>query len=509
MKEKIKHFIDIILGRNIIGNDSATSYSHSELENNIIKISHHSYKIDDDIFTLLYFTDGKYKNIDFQRNEPSAISMKWSISTHLPQKLGYYPSLSNATPAQRNGYLKWLSDNLPSDADIGYFFILLNCIERHIVNHQKVDECVSLLSRLINLTNNDSFKYYASASIAYVYFQLDQKDIISNLNLDKCLIELKIIIQQKLSTTDLIKCARQVGFTNKRYIKAYPDIFNDKLVEVLKEKFGEKTFPCNFNNPDTMPKKELHFSNISIRDKAQSILIPDSFSNEQFKEDINYCLQQAHNKVKLLLKTKRSSHIKSSTAQSSSPYYSYVGATLKSDLPSYITSIKIKVLGKKRVNVETGYPVSTDKQIVSTYDSLILIQDKSQSNPELLKYMDPGTLQKDMLLDYILPRFEKGLLSYRLGQWDKAEKEWLKLIYLMPHAIDKLGILYRKEKRYYDIVLITREATKSKAMSYLYNKTFTKKDIAKAMTEYKKHQLHDLSCLSENDLKNIKEIKEN
>lgn len=63
----------------------------------------------------------------------------------------------------------------PSDVDIGYFFILLNCIERHIVNHQKVDECVSLLSRLINLTNNDSFKYYASASIAYVYFQLDQK----------------------------------------------------------------------------------------------------------------------------------------------------------------------------------------------------------------------------------------------------------------------------------------------------------------------------------------------
>lgn len=508
MKEKIKHFIDIILGRNIIGNDSTNSYSNLELKNNIIKISHHAYEINNDIFTLLYFVDGKYKNIDFQRNEPSAISTKWSISTQLPQKLGYYPSLSNATPAQRNGYLKWLSDNLPSDTDIGYFFILLNCIERHIVSNQKVDECASLLSRLMNLTDNDSFKYYASASIAYIYFQLNRKDIISNLNLDKCIVELRIIILQKLSVEDIINCARQVGFTNKRYINKYPDIFRDKLSEVLTEKFGENLFLCNFSNPDTISKKELHFSNISIREKAKKIFIPDPFSNEQFIEDVRSCLQEAHDQVKTSLKIKRKSSSKlttnSDTTKKSQPSYSYIGATQKNNLPSYITSIKIKILGKKRLNVKTGHPVSTDKQIISAYEALISIQDKPQNDPEALKYMDPETLQQDMLLDYILPRFYKGLLFYRSGQWNEAEKEWLKLIYLMPYAIDKLAILYRKEKRYYDIVLIIEEASKSKTIPYLYNRKFTNEDIAKAVNDYKKHQVQDVSCLSENDFKKIK-----
>lgn len=507
MKEQIKHFIDIILGRNIIGKNISNT-SLPEINTRILKISHHSYEIDTSIFSLLYFIDGKYKNLDFKTNEPSAISLTWSVSSQLPRKLGYYPSLSNATPAQRNGYLKWLSENLPSDTDIGYFFILLNCIERHIVSNQKVDECASLLSRLMNLTDNDSFKYYASASIAYIYFQLNRKDIISNLNLNKCLVELKIIIQKELATTDLINCARQVGFTNRRYIKAYPDIFNRKLVEVLKEKFGESVFPCNFNNYDMIPKKELHFSNISIRDKAPSILIPDPFSNEQFKEDIKSSLQQAHNKVKILLKTKRrsqlNSHIKSNKIQNRNLYYSYIGATLKNNLPSYITSIKIKILGKKRLNAKTGHPVSTDKQIISAYEALLSIQDKPQNDPEALKYMDPETLQQDMLLDYILPRFYKGLLFYRSGQWNEAEKEWLKLIYLMPYAIDKLAILYRKEKRYYDIVLIIEEASKSKTIPYLYNRKFTNEDIAKAVSDYKKHQVQDVSCLSENDFKKIK-----
>lgn len=507
MKEQIKHFIDIILGRNIIG-ENISNTSTPEINTRILKISHHSYEIDTSIFSLLYFINGKYKNLDSKTNEPSAISLTWSVSSQSPQKMGYYPSLSNATPAQRNGYFTWLSSNFSSNTDIGYFFILLNCIERHVVNNEKLNECVSLISRLINLTDNDSFKYYSSASIAYIYFQLNRKDIIANLNLDKCIVELRIIILQKLSVEDIINCARQVGFTNKRYINKYPDIFRDKLSEVLTEKFGENLFLCNFSNYDTISKKELHFSNISIREKAKKIFIPDPFSNEQFIEDVRSCLQEAHDQVKTSLKTKRKSSSKltthSNTTQKSQPYYSYIGATQKNNLPSYITSIKIKVLGRKRWNIKTGHPVSTDKQIISAYEALLSIQDKPQNDPEALKYMDPETLQQDMLLDYILPRFYKGLLFYRSGQWNEAEKEWLKLIYLMPYAIDKLAILYRKEKRYYDIVLITKEATKSKTIPYLYNRKFTNEDIAKAINDYKKHQVQDVSCLSENDFKKIK-----
>ena len=219
MKEQIKHFIDIILGRNIIG-ENISNTSTPEINTRILKISHHSYEIDTSIFSLLYFINGKYKNLDSKTNEPSAISLTWSVSSQSPQKMGYYPSLSNATPAQRNGYFTWLSSNFSSNTDIGYFFILLNCIERHVVNNEKLNECVSLISRLINLTDNDSFKYYSSASIAYIYFQLNRKDIIANLNLDKCIVELRIIILQKLSVEDIINCARQVGFTNKRYINA-------------------------------------------------------------------------------------------------------------------------------------------------------------------------------------------------------------------------------------------------------------------------------------------------
>lgn len=194
----------------------------------------------------------------------------------------------------------------------------------------------------------------------------------------------------------------------------------------------------------------------------------------------------------------------SSNQSESSPTLTYVGATLNKKLPKYITSVKIKVVGKKRLNAETNYPVSTDKQILNSYEQLKLIKNTPKSDPEILKYFDADEIRKNRLLDYILPHFEKGLLLYRLGKWDAAEKEWIKLIYLMPHAIDKLGIMYRKEKRFYDVVLINEEASKSKTIPYLYATNITSEDITKAVNNYEKHKSSDKSILKSEDFKGLK-----
>lgn len=194
----------------------------------------------------------------------------------------------------------------------------------------------------------------------------------------------------------------------------------------------------------------------------------------------------------------------SSNQSESSPVLTYAGATLNKKLPKYITSVKIKVVGKKRLNAKTNYPVSTDKQILNSYEQLKMIKSITAPNPETLKYYDADDIRQNKLLDYVLPRFDKGLLLYRLGKWDEAEKEWIKLIYLMPHAIDKLGIMYRKEKRFYDVVLITKEASKSKTIPYLYATNITNEDITKAVNNYEKHKSSDKSILKSEDFKGLK-----
>ena len=81
-----------------------------------------------------------------------------------------------------------------------------------------------------------------------------------------------------------------------------------------------------------------------------------------------------------------------------------------------------------------------------------------------------------------------------MGEWDKAEKQWLKLVYLYPKAVKKLGILYRKEKRYKDVMMVNYQASLSGTISTFYPKD-TLPTFEKAQDDYEKHKNKDESKL--------------
>lgn len=163
--------------------------------------------------------------------------------------------------------------------------------------------------------------------------------------------------------------------------------------------------------------------------------------------------------------------------------------TINEIFDKYNVSVKSGLLknGSARLfNAETNKPISTDKQIISAYENYI----------ETLKYKEnPIVTKDDEILNYILPIFSLGILYYRLGKWDNAENEWLKLVGLMPHVVDKLCILYRKEKRYLDVIYVLYKANSNENNFIdLYKPVNYKDSIINAIELYKKHINDDESC---------------
>lgn len=127
-----------------------------------------------------------------------------------------------------------------------------------------------------------------------------------------------------------------------------------------------------------------------------------------------------------------------------------------SDLPVKL-EVSIEEENNKRINTKTGYRVFVQSKI-------------NQANSAFLKSITPHREknQKDVLIDYINPRFYFGLMAYRMGEYELAEQQLFKLVYLMPKANRLLAMLYRKEKRYHDAYLVIKEGQQSTVAQHLY-----------------------------------------
>ena len=443
-----------------------------------------SYNINPKILPLLYFTDGQLKNIDSEVGEPSAISINFPVAEGQFQKLNYYPSYSELTPEQRDGFLSWLSTDLSNIPDIGFAFLLLYCLERHILHDEYLEESLKIISKLQSQINNGSFDYYSSTSIGYIFFIHKRLDLLKYVDLNKCDIKLQILLSHRLSADQLIALASKVDFRNQHYIKEYPELFKKALVEDLKRNFGSECFEYELSNIQKLKKEPYMFSNYSLRkgNNRPDLLMPDPLSDRKLCHDIYAELQKAHDQVKGFLEIKRAVESKKDKS-------------------------KKKIAKPKRINSKTGYPMSTDKQIRNATEQLKLTR-KFLKNNQISSYSSRSSQEKmeDLVWNNSAEKMDSADLEYKKGEWDKAEKLWLTCVAINYRAANRLRIMYQKEHRFNDAVQIIDFAVDSPVLRKINNDSYItdfKNKLETAEQKSMKHENEDQSKLSEEDLKKL------
>ena len=443
-----------------------------------------SYNINPKILPLLYFTDGQLKNIDSEVGEPSAISINFPVAEGQFQKLNYYPSYSELTPEQRDGFLSWLSTDLSNIPDIGFAFLLLYCLERHILHDEYLEESLKIISKLQSQINNGSFDYYSSTSIGYIFFIHKRLDLLKYVDLNKCDIKLQILLSHRLSADQLITLASKVDFRNQHYIKEYPELFKKALVEDLKRNFGSECFEYELSNIQKLKKEPYMFSNYSLRkgNNRPDLLMPDPLSDRKLCHDIYAELQKAHDQVKGFLEIKRAVESKKDKS-------------------------KKKIAKPKRINSKTGYPMSTDKQIRNATEQLKLTR-KFLKNNHISSYSSRSSQEKmeDLVWNNSAEKMDSADLEYKKGEWDKAEKLWLTCVAINYRAANRLRIMYQEEHRFNDAVQIIDFAVDSPVLRKINNDSYItdfKKKLETAEQKSMKHENEDQSKLSEEDLKKL------
>lgn len=443
-----------------------------------------SYNINPKILPLLYFTDGQLKNIDSEVGEPSAISINFPVTEGQFQKLDYYPSYSELTPEQRDGFLSWLSTDLSNITDIGFAFLLLYCLERHILHDEYLEESLKIISKLQSQINNGSFDYYSSTSIGYIFFIHKRLDLLKYVDLNKCDIKLQILLSHRLSADQLIALATEVDFRNQHYIKEYPELFKKALVEDLKRNFGSEYFEYELSNIQKLKKEPYMFSNYSLRkdNNQPDLLMPDPLSDRKLCHDIYVELQKAHDQVKGFLEIKRA--VEPETNKS-----------------------KKRIAKPKRINSKTGYPMSTDKQIKNATEQLKLTRKflkNNQTNPYKLRNSQEKI--EDLVWNNSAEKMDNADLEYKKGEWDKAETLWLACVAINYRAANRLRIMYQKEHRFNDAVQIIDFALDSPVLRKVNNDSYVtdfKKKLETAEQKSMKHENEDQSKLSEEDFEKL------
>lgn len=265
--------------------------------------------------------------ISTESAEPSAISRTFPIINEPAGDLGYWPSYSEMTPAQRYQYLLWLTD-IDKDIPIGYVFTFFYGLERHIFNGN-ILPAVKMISRLKKYHfSSKSFNSYSNRAIVYSALKLKNPNLLNLVDLND--VESSILflsggyLSNKLTSTNIINSATQIGWTNKRYIKMYPTKFENNLKKILQSSFNVEYFPIPNNLIiEDYPTITLNLSNISlIKEETTSsdhitknneeinlifsfisyspltISIPDFSKSKEIQIPLLHALKEAHNKTK-------------------------------------------------------------------------------------------------------------------------------------------------------------------------------------------------------------------
>ncbi|MBX8938852.1 TerB N-terminal domain-containing protein [Enterococcus gilvus] len=373
--------------------------------------------------------------------EPSEIIIDLPVRSGIANPLGYYPSYYEMTPEQRYKYLSFLTD-ISKPIDIGYVFVFYYGLERNLYLNQKIDESIDMIVTLQRYHSNKSFISYSNDALVYAAMKKKDPTILYKLNLSSLSPELLFLVKGSFignfSVEDLMKMSKAVGFTNQRYMKSNPEIFMKKLLNLLQTKYGKENYELDQTTKlDTKETIRLVLANISIPEREFEY--PNLLLNSQIHSDIYFLLKDAHEQTKTELKK------------------------MRKDMPDNLKKESKKIVKEK-------------KEIYIPNDGLSL--------------KERILLSKEPINDGFDEEI-KGIELYKQENFKEAE-EWLlrsvKGDFDAPGLYERLGILYRKQKRFSDEVEILKIGIKN-----VENNTKLNERLAKAIELNEKNKLKSKS----------------
>jgi len=237
-------------------------------------------------------------------SEPSLIWTKLPVekNNELETEAMYYPRYTAIGPEHRYQYLNWLRD-ITQPTNLSYVFLYFYGLERHMLIGN-YDGAVDEIIRLMKNHKKGSFISYATTSLIVASIARNRMDIVKRApfilkeEVDEAL-ALRIMLGSPLTGEDVMQMASKVGFTNRRYIKLYPDLFegtlNKKITDFEKENGPIlKVFDINSFKRES---KNV-FANMSIPNEYRIIKIPQIVKNEKFRLAMYSLLQSTHNSIK-------------------------------------------------------------------------------------------------------------------------------------------------------------------------------------------------------------------
>lgn len=362
-----------------------------------------------------------------KRSEPSEVITSLPIKNGKAEPLGYFPSYYEMSPEQRYNYLEFLTD-IKTTVDIGYVFVFYYGLEKKIYLDVDLYEAVEMISVLQKYHKNHSFLAYSNDALIYAAMKKKDPNILLNVNLDTLKPELLFLVKGsfigEFNAQDLMILAKGVGFTNKRYIKSNPDIFQHNLTELIVTKWGTKSYILDKNlKLDTKEKIKLILSNISIPNREFEY--PNFLLTSKVQTEIYLLLKEAHEITKKDLAKKRSAN-------------------------STVTK-------------------STDKKLKKESNKIFVSDDKLSLKERILLSQEP---KRDGFEEEI-----KGIELYKQGKYKESEELLLRSVkgnFDAPALYERLGILYRKQKRYSDEVEILKIGIKNVGLSNKLNERLAK-----------------------------------
>jgi hypothetical protein len=297
----------------------------TDFSNKEIMLFFEDLRIPENIRNLLWFADGKYQNYNPDENkqvlfenelfrielsfgtEPSLLysnlPIKPNSTIDLCESIGYFPSYESLAPEQRWIYLNWLT-NILQPVDIGYVFIFYYGLERHLL-YGNYKESVDTILLLREHHKNNSFYSYSFNAVLLASLLHKDKDTFEkvlksshDIRLSNIGLIAKYLMKINLTPEEIIALSSAAGFKNKRYIKNYPEIFQETLSSQLKSIFGTASFPFYNLNTKFEIKDMLIFANTSLSSNMRSPSLPTIIDNDDFKQSLYNILSTTHKAVK-------------------------------------------------------------------------------------------------------------------------------------------------------------------------------------------------------------------